>query len=176
MCLPNTSAHHTEHLDAIRAAPNSRPCFRTDQLCTEGTMNQVAPPIVIDDPLTNFFYEGAKAGELRIQRCQDCSFYVHLPRPICRKCQSFNLVGEAVSGKAVLYTWSVATKPFHPFFVNRVPYLFATVELVEQPKLHLITNLVGIEEADVKIGMALEVDFEALSDTLTIPVFRPASA
>jgi uncharacterized protein len=139
-------------------------------------MNQPAPPIVIDDPHTNFFYDAARAGELHIQRCQNCKYYVHLPRPICRKCHSFDLRGERVSGRATLYTWSVGTKAFHPFFVNRLPYLFATVELVEQPKLHLVTNLVGIDEADVRIGMDLEVTFEALSETLTIPVFRPVGS
>ena len=139
-------------------------------------MNQIAAPQVFDDPMTTFFYEAAKVRELHILRCQSCGTYIHLPRPICRNCQSFDLKGEAVSGKATLYTYTVATKPFHPFFVDRVPYIVATVELSEQPKLHLITNLVGIAEADVKIGMALELDFEVLSDELTIPVFRAAGA
>jgi uncharacterized protein len=139
-------------------------------------MNQAAAPQVFDDPCTTFFYEGSQARELRILRCQNCGFYIHLPRPICRNCQSFDLKGEAVSGKATLYTYTVATKPFHPFFVDRVPYIVATVALAEQPKLHLISNLVGIAEADVKIGMELEVDFEVLSDSLTIPVFRAASS
>jgi uncharacterized protein len=135
-------------------------------------MNQAAAPQVFDDPCTTLFYEGSQARELRILRCQNCGFYIHLPRPICRNCQSFDLKGEAVSGKATLYTYTVATKPFHPFFVDRVPYIVATVALAEQTKLHLISNLVGIAEADVTIGMDLEVDFEVLSDTLTIPVFR----
>jgi uncharacterized protein len=137
-------------------------------------MAQTPPPNVIRDPLTDFFFDGAKAGQLRIQRCQDCGLYVHLPRPVCRRCLSFNLADEQVSGDATVYSWSVATKPFHPFFVDRVPYVFATVELVEQPKLHLVTNIVGIVPADIQIGMALHVHFEALSDELTIPVFGPA--
>jgi uncharacterized protein len=134
------------------------------------------PPTVFPDPLTDFFFAGAKAGQLRIQRCQDCGMYVHLPRPVCRRCLSFNLADEQVSGDATLYSWSVATKPFHPFFVDRVPYIFATVELVEQPKLHLVTNLIGVKPDAVKIGMALRVDFEALSEDLTVPMFRPAGA
>ncbi len=139
-------------------------------------MNQAAAPQVLDDLCTTFFYEGSQVRELRILRCQNCGFYIHLPRPICRNCQSFDLKGEVVSGKATLYTYTVATKPFHPFFVDRVPYIVATVALAEQPKLHLISNLVGIDEANVKIGMDLEVDFEVLSDTLTIPVFRAAGS
>ena len=136
-------------------------------------MNQPAPPPIPNDPLTNFFWEGARAGELRILRCQSCGTYIHLPRPICRHCQSFDLASEKVSGKATLYAFTETHKAFHPFFVDRVPYLLATVELVEQSHLHLVTNLVGIAEADVRIGMDLVVEFEYLSAEIAIPVFRP---
>lgn len=135
-------------------------------------MTLTSPPPIVDDPLTSFFWEGARSGELRIQRCQSCGTYIHLPRPVCRHCHSFDLRGEKVSGRATLYSYSLANKAFHPFFVDRVPYLVATVALIEQPKLHLISNLVGMDEADVTIGMALEVDFEVLSPEMTIPVFR----
>ena len=139
-------------------------------------MNQPAPPPLPDDPLTNFFWEGTRMGELRIQRCQSCGTYIHLPRPVCRRCQSMNLAGEKVSGRATLYSYTETFKAFHPFFVDRVPYLVATVELVEQPHLHLLSNLVGIAESDVRIGMELVVDFEALAPDIVIPVFRPAHA
>lgn len=139
-------------------------------------MNQPAPPPLPTDPLTAFFWEGARAGELRIQRCQSCGTYIHLPRPICRHCQSFDLAAEKVSGRATLYSFTETHRAFHPFFVDRVPYLLATVELVEQPHLHLLSNLVGIAEADVRFGMDLVVDFEELSPAITIPVFRPAMA
>ena len=138
-------------------------------------MTQPAPPQIPDDPLTNFFWEGARAGELRIQRCQSCGTYIHLPRPVCRNCLSFDLRGEKVSGRAVLYSFTETYKAFHPFFVDRLPYLLATVALVEQPHLHVLTNLAHVAGADVRIGMELDVDFEQLSSDVVIPVFRPAS-
>jgi uncharacterized protein len=138
-------------------------------------MNKVAPPQVVPDPLTTFFFDAAKNRELHILRCQSCGTYVHLPRPICRACHSFELAPARVSGRAVLYSYTVGNKAFHPFFVDRVPFLVATVALVEQDKLHMISNLVGVEEPDVRIGMDLIVDFEDLSDELTIPVFRPTA-
>ncbi|MDO8363416.1 MAG: OB-fold domain-containing protein [Actinomycetota bacterium] len=139
-------------------------------------MNQPAPPPLPDDPSTAYFWEGTRAGELRILRCRSCGFYVHMPRPVCRNCQSMDLAGEKVSGKATLYAFTETHKAFHPFFVSRVPYLLATVELAEQPHLHFLTNLVGIAEADVRIGMQLEVAFEELSPEIVIPVFRPVAA
>jgi uncharacterized OB-fold protein len=134
-------------------------------------VSDAAPPGIPNDPLTAFFWEGARAGELRIQRCQACGTYIHLPRPVCRSCRSFDLAGEAVSGKATLYSYTVTHKPFHPFFVDRVPYTVATVELAEQPQLHLVTQLVGMAPDAIAIGMPLTVAFEQYSDEVVIPVF-----
>jgi uncharacterized OB-fold protein len=134
----------------------------------------ISPPLPPGDPLNAFFWEGAAAGRLLIQRCNACGTYIHIPRPICRNCQSFDLAPAEVSGKATLYSYTVTHKAFHPFFVDRVPYVVATVELVEQAKLHLLTNLVDVDESDITFGMALELGFEQLSPELTIPVFHPA--
>lgn len=95
---------------------------------------------------------------------------------MCRFCQSEQLSPTAVSGRGTLYTYTVATKPFHPYFVDKVPYLVAVVELPEQPALRMISNLVDIDEDDVRIGMDLEVVFQDLSPELTLPLFRPAVA
>jgi uncharacterized OB-fold protein len=68
----------------------------------------------------------------------------------------------------------VANKAFHPYYVDKIPYLIATVELVEQPGLMLQTNLVDVDEKDLKFDMELEVDFRPLGDSFLIPVFKPA--
>jgi len=79
-----------------------------------------------------------------------------------------------VSGAATLYSFTETHRAFHPFFVSRVPYLVASVALREQSDLRLLSNLVGIAEPDVRIGMHLQVDYEWLDEHLAIPVFRPA--
>lgn len=139
-------------------------------------MATAMPPKVPDDPLTAFFWDGARNGELRIQRCQACGTYIHLPRPICRNCLSFDLAGERVSGLGTLYSFTKTFKAFHPFFVDRVPYIVATVTLAEQQGLQLLTNLVGIDEADARMGMQLQVTFQELAEGYVIPVFEPAHA
>jgi uncharacterized OB-fold protein len=139
-------------------------------------MQQPSPPLPVTDSLTEPFWAGARAGQLVIQRCRSCGLFIHLPRPVCRRCQSFDLGHKPVSGRGTVYSFTETHKAFHPFFVDRVPYLVATVELDEQPGLHLLSNLVGIAEPDVRFAMAVEVSFEALSPELTIPVFGPAGA
>jgi uncharacterized OB-fold protein len=136
-----------------------------------------APPLPLPspDPVTQFFWDGAARHELWIQRCQDCKQYLHYPKTLCRFCQSANLRGEPVSGRATLYTWTIAVQPFHPFYVDRIPYTVATVELVEQSGLMFMSQIVDCAEEDLRIGMPLEVVFEELAPALTLPFFRPAA-
>jgi uncharacterized protein len=138
-------------------------------------MDGARPPVLPDDSLTAFFWEGTRRGELWIQRCGSCGTFIHLPRPVCRVCQSFALAGERVSGRGTVYSVTETHKAFHPFFVDRVPYLVATVTLAEQDGLQLLTNLVGVTEGEARMGMAVEVEFEELAEGYVIPVFRPAT-
>ena len=62
---------------------------------------------------------------------------------------------------------------YHPGFVDDLPYNVAVVELEEGPRLN--TNIVGVENEDLRVGMPVEVVFEELSDEVSLPKFRPAS-
>jgi len=133
-----------------------------------------APLLPTPDPLTQFFWDGVAQSELRIQRCRECRRYIHYPRPICRFCHSRDLAGERVSGAATLYSWTIATQAFHPFWVARVPYTLATVELAEQPRLMFLSQVVECAESELRAGLPLEVTFERIAPELTLPFFRPA--
>jgi len=132
------------------------------------------PPVPVPDPLTQFFWDAAAEGKLMIQRCNDCGQHIHPPRPICRKCLSTDLAPVEVSGRATLYAWTVAEQAFHPYFADKLPYVYATVELHEQ-RTKLITNIVDCSIDDLRADMPVEVVFEPLTDTVTLPKFRPTS-
>jgi uncharacterized OB-fold protein len=138
-------------------------------------MEEPTPPVPVPDSLSEAFWRGAREGRLVIQRCTSCGLCIHLPRPVCRRCRSFALGYEAVSGRGTVYSFTETHKAFHPFFVNRVPYLLASIELEEQRGLRVVSNLVRIDEPDVWFGMPVDVVFEALSPEVTIPVFAPVT-
>jgi uncharacterized OB-fold protein len=137
-------------------------------------MDHPRPPMPPPDPLTAPFWEAASRHALVIQRCRACGLYVHLPRPVCRRCLSFDLAWEEVSGRGTLYSFTETEKAFHPFFADRMPYIVAVVELAEQQGLRFVSNLVDVAGSDARIGMPVEVRFEELSPELTIPVFVAA--
>ncbi len=136
----------------------------------------VKPPIPVPDALTAFFWEGVQAHRLMILRCRNCGHFIHYPRPVCEKCLSEDLAPEQVSGRATLYSYTITMKPWHPFWVDKVPYVLATVELSEQENLKMLTNLVECPHDSIAVGMPLEVTFCEVSDDLTLPCFKPAGA
>jgi uncharacterized OB-fold protein len=138
-----------------------------------GPTAQDSPPQPVPGPLTQFFWDAIARGELHILRCQECGFYVHYPRPLCPRCLSTDLAGERVSGRGRLYAYTWATQAFHPYFVDRLPYCIAVVELDEQPGLRITSNVIGTPREAVRTGMALEVEFPEVAPGLRLPQFRP---
>ena len=54
---------------------------------------------------------------------------------------------------------------------DEIPYNVAEVELEEGPRL--LTNLVGIDNADIQIGMSVEIVFDDVTEEVTLAKFRP---
>jgi uncharacterized protein len=118
------------------------------------------------------FWQAAKEGRLLIKRCGDCGKFSYYPRPFCPTCWGENVEWYQASGAATLYTWSVIYSNDQPIFRDRVPYVAAVVDLAEGPRM--MTNVVETPFEDLEVGMALTVQFMAISDDFSIPVFVPA--
>jgi uncharacterized OB-fold protein len=144
-------------------------------MTTELTAQNSPPVPPRDDPLTQFFWEGVDAHELRILRCDNCGKYVHWPRPVCRFCLSTSLTPTRVSGKGRLHTWTIPLQPFDPYFLERLPYVLAVVELDEQPGLMVVTDIVDCAEDDLRADMPVEVTFREVAPGYTLPLFAPVS-
>lgn len=123
--------------------------------------------------VTRPFWEATAEGKFLIQRCTACAQAIFYPRPACPHCGATELTWEPASGAATVYTFSIARRPTHPKFTGDEPYVVAIVELAEGP--HVTTNIVDCDPADVHIGMAVQVSFEAVGDDgYALPVFGPA--
>lgn len=123
-------------------------------------------------PDTEFFWEGAREGKLLAQRCSGCRALRHPPGPACPVCHSLDYDIVELSGRGVLYSYVVQHHPAAPGFDG--PALVAAVELEEG--VRLVSNLVGVDPDDVKIGESLEVIFVDQEEGWTAPQFRRLSA
>jgi uncharacterized protein len=124
------------------------------------------------EPESQPFWDAAKEGRFLIQRCAACGAAQHYPRPFCAVCWSDQVEWEEASGRATLYTYSTVHMNDLTPFNERLPYIAAAVDLEEGPRV--MTNIVGVDADDLQIGMNLVVDYQAISDDVTVPVFRPA--
>jgi len=131
-----------------------------------------ARPLPQETPLTAPFWEAARQRRLVIQCCTGCSRYRWPPEVACYECGSFDYEWAPASGRAKLYTWTVAHPPLLPYFHRRAPWPIAVVELEEGPRM--ITNIVGIESGEYEIGMPLVAGFEDIDKDVTLVVFRPS--
>ncbi|MFT5693285.1 MAG: putative OB-fold protein [Oceanicoccus sp.] len=127
--------------------------------------------IPVPTPETQHFWDAAKAGELKLQRCKACAHTYFPPRPFCPECASRNVEIYSASGKATLFSYVInhrAPKGWDS------PYSIAVVALEEGPRM--MTNIINVEQTPeaLELDMALEVCFEQVSDDIFLPKFKPA--
>ncbi|MCY3880839.1 MAG: OB-fold domain-containing protein [Chloroflexi bacterium] len=133
----------------------------------------VSKPVPVPDEITAPFWEAANRGVLAIQHCSACERYVHPPAAVCPHCQATDLRFREVSGRARVYTHTIVRDNVTQGFAPDEPYVIGIIELVEQERLVLVANVVGVRPEDVSVGMPLRVTFERLNDEIALPQFTP---
>ncbi len=122
-------------------------------------------------PDNAFFWDGVGERKLLIQRCT-CGRLRHPPGPMCPTCRSLEWDSVEASGRGRVYSFVVAHHPPIPPF--EYPNLIALIELEEGTRL--VSNLVGVVPADVRVGMPVSVEFREFDGGQILPQFRPADA
>ncbi|MYD43450.1 MAG: DNA-binding protein [Gammaproteobacteria bacterium] len=136
----------------------------------EGLRPRYAPT---PTPETAHFWEGTKQRKLLLQRCMDNGNVYFPPRARDPASGSANIEIFEASGKAKLISYTINHRQ-HPSF--ETPYAIAIVQLEEGPMM--MTNIVECEQTPdaLVLDMPLEVTYEDVSDTITVPLFKPAGA
>lgn len=91
---------------------------------------------------------------------------------MCPSCHSLEHEWVEAMGTGTVYSYAVLHHPQNPAF--EYPVLAVLVDLVEG--VRLVSNLVQVALAEVRIGMPVEVAFEATVNGGAVPVFRPRVA
>ena len=127
--------------------------------------------VPVPTPETLPFWQGTRAGELRLQRCNACEHAYFPPRPFCPKCMSREVSWFRASGRGLLYSYVIHHRPVPGF---TPPYSIAVVALEEGPRM--MTNITGCPQTPeaLVLDMPVEIAWEELDDDITLPLFRPA--
>nr|WP_081706124.1 OB-fold domain-containing protein [Nocardia sp. CNY236] len=116
---------------------------------------------------TEFFWEGTTVGELRIQRLPDGSLR-HPPIPAIWQDTSMSTDYVVASGRGTVFSYVVHHAPKVPG--RQVPFVVALVELEEG--VRMLGELRGIDPAQVRVGLPVEVGFERLDDESRLPFWQ----
>jgi acetyl-CoA acetyltransferase/uncharacterized OB-fold protein len=128
-------------------------------------------PLPLVTPWNEFYWRSGADGRLRLQSCTSCSGLIHPPKPVCPYCGGSETAVRELSGFATLFGFTVSHRFQLPGLPS--PYIVAQVAVEEDPRVKLTTRLVDCAEADLRLGLRMEVTFEHVED-VWLPMFRPA--
>ncbi|MEX2618242.1 MAG: Zn-ribbon domain-containing OB-fold protein [Alphaproteobacteria bacterium] len=136
-------------------------------------MSEYERPLPQPTPETQPYWDGAKAGELRLQRCGGCGHVYFPARPFCPACSSRDVAWFTASGRGTLFSYVINHRAPKGF---EAPYIIAVVQLEEGPRM--MSNLVDCPQTPeaLTLDMPLEVTFVTATDDISIPQFRPVGA
>jgi uncharacterized OB-fold protein len=128
-------------------------------------------------PETAPFLDGARVGELRMQRCLDTGRLVFPPRTTSPWGERKAPEWVTVSGRGQVWSVAIPHPPLLPRFEAVAPYNVILVELDEDPNVRLVGNLVreagaaldSLDPHAIAIGARVRVVFEAVTEEIHLP-------
>ena len=132
------------------------------------TPTKALPPV---SPESREYWEGCRTGKLLLQRCKECAQVQFYPRLLCSACAGEGLEWQQAEGRGVVKSFTIIRRAVSAAYEPDAPYVVALIELAEGPTM--MSNVVGCDPETVEIGMPVQVDFEAISEAISLPIFRP---
>ncbi|MCW2846350.1 MAG: hypothetical protein JWR90_324 [Marmoricola sp.] len=147
-----------------------KPRARVSTGATDGggpDRSQIIRPVVNRD--TEFFWEGTRHGELRLQRCNACGELRHPPGPVCPVCHAMDRGHVVASGRGRIFSFLVHHAPKMPG--RELPVTIALVDLEEG--VRFVADVRGNPE-DLAVGDPVVVGWDKVDDELTLPIWEVA--
>jgi uncharacterized protein len=135
------------------------------------TTQQFSKPLPNIDEDSKPFWDYCKQHELRVQKCLNCGKLHYPPSGMCPHCLHPKCEWVKISGKGQVYSFIIVRRPYHPSFAKEIPYTVAIIETDEG--MRMLSNVVQCKPEAVKVGMPVEVVFEAATEEFVLPKFKP---
>jgi uncharacterized OB-fold protein len=129
---------------------------------------------ITTDPWTEKFWDAAKDNKLTAAQCGACGHFRMPPTPYCPECRSQDTRWPELSGGGTVYSFAICNRSPFPDLPD-FTYVPVVVDLDGAPGARLVTNLVNIDPAAVRIGMKVKVAFNPINDGWKLPIFEPAT-
>jgi uncharacterized protein len=140
-------------------------------------MKQYDKPLPDADLDTQPFWDFCRKHELRAQQCPSCGRFRWPPQAICPHCHAWNDEWILLKPTGILYSFSVVHHVTVPAFRPDVPFVNARATVNDTGARVIIPGiLVDCPFDSVRVGMALEIFLEDVTETFSLPRFRPLAS
>ena len=125
-------------------------------------------------PETGPYWEAAKLHKLVIPRSKKTGEFFFYPRAISPgDDMSEEIEWVESSGRGKVWTFSVHHMGPSKAYKGEPPYVVALIEMEEGVKM--MSNVIDVDPKDVFIGMDVQVVFDDVTETVTLPKFKPVA-
>ncbi len=136
-------------------------------------MSDYLKPLPALDDRNRPFWDAAGRGELHLQSCLDCGVLRFPATRYCAGCRGERSAWRKVSGRGKVQSFCVFHQVYFEGFRQDVPYNVVVVTLDDGPRL--FSNLVGIANDEIRIGMPVEAFFDKATPDVTLVKFQPVA-
>jgi hypothetical protein len=131
-------------------------------------------PVPDEDSIV--FWEGCRRQRLLIQQCDSCKAFRFPPSPLCPHCLSALATWQEDPGRGEIQTYCIYHSELAgPAWRTALPYIVAVIRL-HHSGVNMLSNLMCNDHTLVRIGLPVQVTFEAVSENITLPKFVPCLA
>ncbi|GMU78859.1 MAG: hypothetical protein AMXMBFR46_16530 [Acidimicrobiia bacterium] len=136
-------------------------------------------PAMMHDPfadaVTQPFWDAALEGRLAAPKCAHCGTVVLPPQAYCFSCQGHDFEWIDLPGTGTVFSFTVVRHPLAPNLSAVVPYASGVIDLdgTQGAGARMLLNIVDCDPEGVRIGDAVQVFFEPVSDAYAVPRCRP---
>lgn len=120
-----------------------------------------------------FYWDGLATGQLLFQQCKTCGHMRWPASVICPVCYSSDYEVVEVSGKGKLYSFVVFRRAFHPKVIDALPYIVATIDLIEGPRILASIDYKYYDILVPDMPVVAIWDDEEIEGSIQIPTFVP---
>jgi uncharacterized OB-fold protein len=106
------------------------------------------------------------AGQLCVQRCEECQLVQHPPMDICRRCQSQQFAYEPSVGTGSISTFTIVHHAVDRRLEDAVPYNVVVVSLDDHPEVLVVGNVIDAAADELAIGARVRCTFAEVEDQL----------
>ena len=95
-----------------------------------------------------------------------------MPSPLCASCKSFDTEWVVSTGRGTVFTYTIAYTAAHPAVREALPYNIASILLDDAGDVRLMSNVVDARPDEMKIGLPVELHWDAMDDGMYLPRFK----